>query len=153
MGTQKTVTRRLIGAFAFGAIVTALASAGGPSLAAEPYTPKPESAERKAILDALRRPVGQGMKQKVIFIVDRMNVLDRWCFVWAKPRSPKGARLSFRGTRWEKDHRDGFVDDGVAGLLRRDKTGWKVVRWAMGPTDAVWEGWIKPYGLSRRLFR
>jgi len=150
MGAQKTFTRRLT-LLLLAALLPFVAV--GPSLAAGPYSPPRGSAERKAILDAVRNPVERGMKQKVIFIVDALRVQGKWAFFRARPRSPKMKMLSFKGTRWEKDHKGGFVDDGLVALLRRDAQGWLVIQWVMGPTDVVWEPWSKDYGAPKALFR
>jgi len=144
------MARRLtvLGVAALLALVTA-----GPSLAAVPYSPPRGSAERKAILEAVRKPVERGMKQKVIFIVDRLRVQGKWAFVRARPRSPAMKMLSFKGTRWEQDHKGGFIDDGVVALLRKDARGWLVIQWVMGPTDVAWDPWPKEYGAPKALFR
>jgi len=150
LGTQEALARRLTVLVLAASLPAFMA---GASMAAGPYTPKRGSAERKAVLDVVRKPVERGMKQKVIFIVDKLRVQGKWAFVQPRPRSLKMGMLSFKGTRWEKDHKGGFIDDGLAALLRRDRQGWLVIQWVMGPTDVAWEPWPKEYGAPTALFR
>lgn len=155
MGTQKTLAGRVafVSLLSVLALVLTIATGPAPVHAGEVFTPKRGTFVRKAILDAVRKPVERGMKQKVIFIVDHIKVFGTWAFVRARPRTPKGGKLSFKGTRWAKAHREGFVDDGLAALLRQDSRGWLVIQWVMGPTDVAWEPWPKEYGAPKAIFR
>jgi hypothetical protein len=64
------------------------------------YTPKPGSAERKAIMDAARVPVESELKKKVVFKVERLKVRAGWAFMMGVPQGPDG-RLAYRGTVYE----------------------------------------------------
>ena len=46
-----------------------------------PGTPKPNSSERKAIINTLREPVERELKQKVVFRIRRLNVQNGWAFL------------------------------------------------------------------------
>jgi hypothetical protein len=53
----------------------------GRAQAGPTYTPKPGSAERKAIVDALRKPVSKKVKTRVIFELGYFQVRDGWAMV------------------------------------------------------------------------
>lgn len=57
------------------------------------YTPKTGSAERKAVLDAMRKPIVKQVGQNVIFHDVVMKVKDGWAFVTAVGKDPKGGPL------------------------------------------------------------
>lgn len=50
------------------------------------YTPEIGSAERKAILEALRIPVERELKQKIVFAADHFKVQGSWAFVSGSPQ-------------------------------------------------------------------
>ena len=72
------------------------------------HTPPKGSAERKAILDALRRELSRLHGTEAVFVVRRLKVQRGWAWVEALPQSADGANryeglsalLSKRGGRW-----------------------------------------------------
>lgn len=54
------------------------------------HTPHPGSAERKAILDALRHLVPEKDGRKALFVVRHMRVAGQWAWVETDPRSADG---------------------------------------------------------------
>ncbi len=75
------------------------------------YTPPPGSAERKAILDALRGMLRRLEINDVVFVVRLLRVSKGWAWVEAQPRSPDGKE------RFEE----------VNCLLQRHEERWKVL--------------------------
>lgn len=73
---------------------------GGGSLksgsGAAPHVPEKGSAERKAILDALRVPVEKQLKQPVIFKIDHLKVQNNWAFLTGRPQNSEVARLTIQ---------------------------------------------------------
>ncbi|HVG45048.1 MAG TPA: hypothetical protein VM890_09975 [Longimicrobium sp.] len=73
------------------------------------YTPARGSAERKAILDAMRAHRRRFDAQPVIFVVGRLRVQRGWAWLSVAPQSPDGrsryedenALLRRRAGRWE----------------------------------------------------
>lgn len=106
------------------------------------YTPKPGSKERKAILDSLRKPVVQEMKQAVIFYDVNMKVKDGWAYIIAVGRDTKGNTLK----RWGNND----IDPAFQALLRKKSDKWQVLSWGAGtgmdPTDDA----IKKYPKAPR---
>jgi hypothetical protein len=83
----------------------AWAEQGGPA-----YTPPPGSAERRDILEALRRQLQDLHGLELVFEVRHLKVKGDWAWLEADPRSPDGAG------RYEP----------VYALLRRQHGRWQV---------------------------
>jgi hypothetical protein len=140
---QLWLTLLLIGTIALAAV----AQSG------QPTTPKAGTAERKAIMDALRVPVEKQLKQKVIFQVDHLKVLKGWAHLRGRPLKPDGKPIDYRKTEWQEAIDEGAFDDGVYALLRKQKGKWKVVTFNIGATDVVWDGWDKEHGAPPAIFK
>jgi hypothetical protein len=130
-------------------LVLAFAQAAGAQQ--RPHTPERGSPERQALMDALRETVRRELGKPVIFEVRELRVLGDWAFADVSPRSPDGSPLDFRGTPMEEAWREGFVDDGMYAILRRQGGRWRVVRHAIGPTDVAWMAWEDELRLPRAL--
>lgn len=76
-----------------------------------PHTPARGSAERKAILDALREEVQRLHHIRVIFVVPYMKVQQGWAWVHVRPQSPDGKN------RYED----------ILALIHKGDNRWKVV--------------------------
>jgi hypothetical protein len=131
--------------------VLCLLMASLPVLAQRIYTPPAGSAERKAIMDALRVPIQRELKQSIVFKVDTLNVSGEWAFLRGMPQRPNGSRVNFRITRYREAQRLGMFDEGVTGLLRKRGGRWRVVTYNIGATDVAWDDWDKRFGVPRRV--
>jgi hypothetical protein len=116
------------------------------------YTPKPNSAERKLILDALRSPVESELKKSVLFKVDHLKALGEWAFMRGVPLRPDGKRMDYKATPYEEAIKEGIFDDWICALLRKEKGKWRVVIYVIGATDVVYEGWDKEYKAPKEIF-
>jgi hypothetical protein len=120
----------------------------------QPHTPPSGSAERTAILDALRAPVQKELKRAALFKVDHLKVQNGWAFLRGVPRQPGGKPMSYRGTAYQRAREDGVFDDWICALLRRQPGGkWRVVTYVIGATDVVYEGWDRQYKAPPAIFR
>ncbi len=120
---------------------------------AQIYTPKQGTAERKALMDALRVPVEKELNKKVVFKVDHLKVQGDWAFMRGVPQQPNGARMDYRGTAYQQAIKAGFFDDWICALWRNRNGKWQVVRYVIGATDVVYDGWDKEYGAPAAIFR
>lgn len=120
--------------------------------ASEPcYTPKDN--ERRALIDAVRKPVSAELKQPVEFVSRKLRVCGdgstSWAFVDLKPQKPDGLAVD-----WEAS---GFFDCAhqVNALLKRPATGedWTVIESAVCPSDVPWAVWSEQYGAPAELFQ
>lgn len=114
--------------------------------------PAAGSAERRAILDALRAPVEKELKRKVVFKVDHLETQAGWAFLRGVPQQPGGRAMDYRGTPYEEAEREGAFDDWVCALLRRERGRWRVVTYNIGATDVVYSNWPEEHGAPRALF-
>lgn len=116
-------------------------------------TPKIGSPERKAIMDALRVPVQKDFKgQKLVFKVENLKVLNGWAFLWGAPTAPNGKELSYKGTKFEEAVKEGFYDNNISALLRKEKGKWKVKVYVVGATDVPWVEWPEQYKAPKSIF-
>ena len=109
------------------------------------YTPERGSAERKAIVDALRVPVERDLKQKIVFVTDEFNVLAHWAFVSGQPQTPAGSEPDYSGTGYEEAQEVGAFDNNFFALLKRTNGKWRVVTYAIGCTDVCYADWAKRF--------
>lgn len=124
-----------------------------PAKAESVYTPKPGTAERKAIMDALRAPVMQDLGQRVVFVVEDLKVKDGWAFLFGTPRQPNLKAVDYRKTRYAEDVKEGMFDDNISALLHRESGAWKVKAFIIGATDVPWVPWPEEFGAPREIFR
>ena len=121
-------------------------------LAQGPTTPKQGSADRKALVDALRVPVEKDLKQKVIFQIDHLKVQGNWAFMTGKPRTPAGKAINYKKTQYKEALEAGAFDDWICALWKKEGKKWKVVRFAIGATDVVWDGWYQEFKAPKAIF-
>lgn len=145
--------RLLVGrALVFLALISAVP---GPAAAADcPHTPPPGSGERKAIMDALRKPVMAELKQRVVFVVDTLKVCRGQAFIEARPQQPSGQPLAWEST--PSPYREAVRNDMCGGyvhaLLERRGGGWRVKTHVICATDVPWVSWAEQYGAPPEIF-
>ena len=94
----------------------------------------PNSAQRRAILDALRPAVESRLGPNVEFMVGDIRVRGGWALVYADPRRRGGGRIDGRRIFANYDQMDGLT---VTAILRYQNGRWALVDHAIGATD-VW---------------
>ena len=82
------------------------------------YTPKAGSKERKAIMEALRKPVTKRVRKPVIFRVGSLKVRDGWAFLQGQAQHTNGSALG-----------DEHLWGEVSALLRKKGSTWTVLHW------------------------
>jgi hypothetical protein len=117
---------------------------GSSGLPQAPYTPRLGSPERKIIMDAARIPVEAKLHKRVIFKVEHLKVEGDWAFMTGIPQTPDG-RLAYEGTEYEAGWRAGGISNVVVVLLQWQGDRWRVITYAIGPTDVVYEDWDLKY--------
>lgn len=116
------------------------------------YTPERGSAERKAILDALRLPVERDLKQKVIFVADNFRVQGSWAFVSGTPQNSNGGSPDYSGTKYAEAVDSGAFDNNFFALLRKTSGRWRVTTVAIGCTDVCFADWWRRYKAPKAIF-
>ena len=132
----------------FAALVTLAFAA--EAVAQRVYTPEKGSAERSAILAALRVPVEKDFKQKIVFVIDNFNVQGTWAFVSGTPQTADGEAPDLRGTVFEGE--EDFYDNNFFGLLRKTSGKWRVVTVAIGCTDVCYATWWRDHRAPKAIF-
>ena len=121
-------------------LVLLCASLTIPVLAApRTYEPKPGSAERKAIMDALRKPISKTLKRKVIFKVHHLKVSNGWAWAIVTALKPDGSELG------EDD-----LWGSAQGLLRKRNGKWQALVAGMATDISVMEDAKKKYPQAPR---
>lgn len=120
--------------------------------AQEAYTPAKDSAERRAILTALRAPVEKQLKQKIQFSIQTFRVRGSWAFLNGEPQNASGGRPDYRSTPYRDQVDSGAFDNNFQALLKKTGGRWKVVTYAIGCTDVCWLGWDERYKAPRAIF-
>lgn len=134
------------------ALVIICAAAAGAAAAQEAHTPAPGSVERKAVADALRTPVERELRQKVIFKIDHLKASGDWAFLRGVPQRPGGGKVDYSITPYQQRIEDGVFDDWICALLRKRAGKWQVVKYVIGATDVVYEGWDEEYKAPSAIF-
>jgi hypothetical protein len=116
------------------------------------YTPAKGSAERTAILNALRVPVERELKQKISFDIENFRVLGNWAFVSGDPQSPSGGRPDYSRTPYQEAINADMFDNNFFGLLRKSGSRWKVVTYAIGCTDVCYADWWRRHKAPKAIF-
>ena len=114
--------------------------------------PASGSAERKAILAALRGPVERDLKQKIAFNADHFRVSGNWAFVSGSPQTPAGGRPNYSRTRYRDAVDAGAFDNNFFALLHRTGGRWKLVTYAIGCTDVCWLDWPAKRRAPKSIF-
>ena len=119
------------------------------SAAAGAYSvPAAGSAERRAILAALRPAVEARLGKNVGFKISTIRIDKGWAFVVADPQRKAGKQIDIRKVFPEDwDNMDGLRTEAV---LRRRGGRWMLVDHAIGATD-VWYCEVGPRALNRGL--
>lgn len=119
--------------------------------AQEVYTPQKGSAERKAIIDAVRPTIESELGQKVIFQVVELRVQKNWAFLYAIPRTPSDGKINYEKSRFWRDA--GVFEENVFALLKKNASEkWTLVAYAVSCTDVCYEDWAKKFKAPKAIF-
>lgn len=116
------------------------------------YTPAKGSAERTAVLNALRVPVEKELKQKIQFSINQFKTNGVWAFINGEPQNASGGRPNYRGTEYQEAIDEGMFDNNFQALLKKTGGKWKVVTYAIGCTDVCFATWWKDHKAPKAIF-
>jgi hypothetical protein len=117
-----------------------------------PYTPSKGSAERKALMDALRVPVEKELKQKVVFVASNLKCQNGWGFFSGKAQRPNGSPVDYSRTAYAEQIEMDMFEDNLFAVLKKNGDSWKVVEYAIGCTDVCYEEWSAKHRAPIRIF-
>jgi len=120
------------------------------ALAAEVHEPAKGSAERKAILNAIRPAIEAQMRGPVEFQISVMRSDGEWAFVDANPQRPDGGEIDPETTAFvgRSDSMDGLT---TYALVRFADGRWNHVDDIIGPTDVAYMIWPDQYQVPKAV--
>lgn len=122
-----------------------------PAFAQAYHNPTPGSAERKAILNAIRTPVEKFLGQPVIFVVTFIRSESGWAMMEGIPEQPSGAQINWDKTKWAAAWDHGAWGGGVDALVRKKGSKWVVVTYVVGASDVEYIDWPQKYGCPKAI--
>lgn len=119
-------------------------------MAAEIHEPAKGSAERKAILDAMRPSIEKQMKAPVEFVIQSLKSDGKWALLIAEPQRPGGAAIDPEQTAFagKSDQMDGLT---VTALARMKNGKWRRVTDIVGSMDVAYLAWADEFGAPKSL--
>jgi hypothetical protein len=120
------------------------------ALAGEVHEPAKGSAERKAILDAIRPAIEAQMRTEVEFQINIMLSDGDWAFVAANPQRPGGGEIDPETTAFagKSDMMDGLT---TYALVRFVDGRWNHVDDIVGPMDVAYMSWLEQYQVPKTV--
>ena len=104
-------------------------------------------AERRTILDSVRGTVERALGPPIEFRVTTLRVCGGWAFMITEPQRPGGGPI-----QWNRTVCRGDTSHLVGALSQRDATGaWRLVEYALCPSDVAWADWPKKYGIPEQI--
>lgn len=122
------------------------------AFAQKAYTPEKSSKERTSIINALRVPVENELRQKIQFSIQTIKVQGNWAFVNGEPQSASGGEPDYAITKYADAIEEGMFDNNFQALLKKTGGKWKVVEFAIGCTDVCWIGWDEQFKAPKAIF-
>ena len=114
-------------------------------------TPKSGSAERKAILDAIRPRIERDLKLKVKFEVHHMKVSSGFAFVMAQPILTNGKRIDWRKTKYAQAYKDGYFGQTALALLKKSGKSWRVLEYEFGGSHMPAVEWVRDHHAPKSI--
>jgi hypothetical protein len=139
----RTLTLAGAGLLAIAAVPTGSGSLLAQGISAT-ASPTEGSAQRRAILDAIRPGVEAQIGPNVEFVVRRLRVVRGWALMIADPQRRGGRPIDGHRYFPHFDEMGGLM---VTAVLRFQRGRWRVVEQAIGATD-VWFCDMGPPGLT-----
>ena len=134
-------------------LLCSLLIVAGSAFAQTAHTPPAGSAERKAIMDALRAPAERDVGRKVIFRVQHLRVAGDWAFARVVPLQPDGREIDYSRTKYAEAEAEGAFDAEGEALLRRRGGAWQVIEWRFGASDTEVDLWLEKYRFPRSILQ
>ncbi len=135
-------------AFLFIISVNTYAQAGKKDIAQDKAAP-----ERLPVLNALRKALQPQLHLQPSFVVEKMLVKGGFVFFKGRARDAAGKAIDFSKTAYKEAEANGAFDgETTYALLKKTGNGWKVLTFAVGPTDVVYTCWWHDYKAPKDLF-
>lgn len=134
-------------------LIASAAISAGAQAVKQDLTKATGSAERTALLEALKQKLQPGLRQKPKLVVTKLTVKDSYAYFVGRAKAADGKDIDFRKTAYKEDVEQGVFDgDGTNALLKKTGGKWKVLAYTIGPTDVPWGCWWKEYKAPKEIF-
>jgi hypothetical protein len=111
------------------------------------------SPERKAILAALKAGLQADLRLKPKLVVKSLVIKNGFAYFIGHVKNPDGKEIDFRKTAYKEEVEAGVFDgDNTNALLKKIKGKWKVLTFAVGPSDVPWGCWWKEFKAPKEIF-
>lgn len=103
------------------------------------YTPPPGSAERVALMNALRAQVRGDLGTEPVFVVKELRSNGEWAFAKLEPTLRDGRPIDIERTPIYREHGPDALDGlRTEAIWRKERGRWQVHAHAIGATDVWW---------------
>jgi hypothetical protein len=114
---------------------------------------------REAIVQAATAPLREAFGVRIRLDVGQVNRIGPWVFVQGTMRARDGGPANYAGTVYQARSEDGALSDVFAALLKMDENAvsdtdvrsWRLLEYAIGPTDVAWLTWPDEHEAPRSL--
>jgi hypothetical protein len=106
-----------------------------------------QKSDKEMILNALRNPVENELKQEVKFVVNSLKTCQNYAIFMGKPVKKNCNEIDYSNTEYQKIINDGAFDDGIQAILFYDGSKWLVKEYVIGATDSPLLEWVEKYQL------
>lgn len=111
------------------------------------------SPDRKAIVEVLKQKLKPDLKLKPKLVVKELWVKNGFAYFIGRVKDENGKAIDFSKTVYKEEVKAGIFDgDGTNALLKKTGGKWKVLAYAIGPTDVPWGCWWKEFNAPKDIF-
>jgi hypothetical protein len=102
---------------------------------------------------ALTPVLAENIERPISLSVQTSTMDGDWGWIVAQPWTADGTQIDWSQTPYAERAREGVLDgNGVTyALLKREDGQWRVVEFAVGPTDVPWIEWAERHGAPASL--
>lgn len=115
----------------------------------------PNDEQADALAAALTPALSEAIGRPVSLEVQTSTMDGTWGWIVAQPWTPEGAQIDWSQTRYAERAQEGLLDgNGLTYALLQQRNGdWRVVEFAVGPTDAPWLDWAERHGAPASMMQ
>ncbi|RYZ28511.1 MAG: hypothetical protein EOO10_09315 [Chitinophagaceae bacterium] len=114
---------------------------------------KMSSPDRKAIVEVLKQKLQPDLKLLPKLVVKELWVKNGFAYFIGQVKGEHGKAIDFTKTVYKDEVKAGIFDgDGTNALLKKTGGKWKVLAYAIGPTDVPWGCWWKEFKAPKEIF-
>lgn len=111
------------------------------------------STDRKAMLDALKLKLQPSLRLKPKMVVEHLWMKNNYAFFKGAAKNAEGKDIDFSKTEYKEAMEEGAFDgETTFAVLKKVAGKWKVLAWALGPTDVPYTCWWSEFKAPKDIF-